>query len=278
MSVSSRPGFGVIFALLIALLLVDRDALCTDPVEPWKEWQRWEFELERLGHPVDTDSLSKIVIEDEDLLVRSLAAWVLGARGESSAVPTLKKVAKSDSSSSVRQAAAWALAALEVPEGLVLLKEYLNEAPDLESKLSAAFALADFGDLEGYEFVLAAAESDKAWIRMDVAAGVHRFLKEGEVFAPKQSPSLLVLRLVEDPNSHVRRLALSQFGEAARVTDRVEEFLGAATRLATEDPSPQVREEARRILSVLKTAIKDGRVVPKPEGEGSRPSPVDGTS
>jgi len=268
MNANSRRGLGISFLLLLSLLLVGRDGSCTDPVEPWESWQHWEFELERLGHPVDTDSLRKILLESDDFLVRSLAARVLGARGESSAIPTLEKVARSDSNASVRQAAAWALATLGVPEGLELLKQRLLEEKELGRKLSAAFALADFGNYEGYEVVLTAAESERYWNRMAVAAGVHRFLKDDEAFPAKQRPSRLLLRLAEDSDARVRKQALVQFGRAAAITGLSDEFKDVAARLAAEDPSPEVKEGARRALWALENPIEKTE---NQSGEGHSP-------
>jgi|GraSoiStandDraft_27_1057306.scaffolds.fasta_scaffold168676_2 S-adenosylmethionine:diacylglycerol 3-amino-3-carboxypropyl transferase len=108
---------------------------------------------------------------------------------------------------------------------------------NLEFAVKAASLASQIPDDRSVDVALMAAQSPHVLVRVAVAAGLPSLT--GHPIQP------VVATLLNDADRGVRRLAL----EAARPVLDDPEVLGMVQRAATRDPAPEIRGQARELLS-----------------------------
>jgi HEAT repeat protein len=208
-----------------------------------------EGQLRAQGVKTDTNSLMSAVRSNPDVGIRSDAAQLLGYRREASAKETLLGVLRSDSAHIVRQNAAWALARIGAPQGVAGLKDLLADTEDLKQRSFIASQMAEFGDPSGYKYVVEALASKNSQIRYLCVAHLFAFFKfENKRNAGSIEPVALSQKLLRDPDSKVRREAVSIVGRAVPRYLKRESIQPTIEQISKQDSDAGVRATAERIL------------------------------
>ena len=226
--------------------------------------RRWQaaFELSKvlqarkdpaLADPAFASELASVFEQSasDDPRVRRYLALALGRLGSGRAVPVLLQAARpagggTPADPETQIYAVWALGAIGDPSGLPVLLE-LARADDAGVRKAAVYALGAFGD-EASSAALAAALSDPAEdVRWNAALALARRRD------PRAAPVLLQmmdrahLATVPDLTPDQREDAVEQAAAAAgSIGDPA--LRRALEGLRDADPSPKVKEAARRAL------------------------------
>jgi len=226
--------------------------------------RRWQaaFELSKvlqarkdkvLEDPAFADELTKVFEEsaDDDPRVRRYLALALGRLGSARAVAALLQAAqgseKAVTDSETRIYAVWALGAIGDPSALPGLLE-LARAEDPGLRKAVVHALGSFPDPRSAEGLAAALSDPVEDVRWNAALALARRRD------PRAAPVLLQmmdrahLATIADLTPEQREEAIEQAAAAAgAVPDPA--LRGALQGLVDGDPSPRVKEAARRALA-----------------------------
>jgi HEAT repeat protein len=240
---------------------------CMDPAaradirqgDPSIETMQWlEGILEGQHVKTDTDSLIKALGPGNELIVRSTAAELLGLRKESKADAALKAVLHSATEPIVKETAAWALANMGDPEGKSALKELVPKAEDLKRQGALAAELAELGDPSMYSFAVKAVTSSSPETRFLSVANLFPFVKyQGKHAGVLIDPLERLQALAGDKDPRVRAEAISVLNRVSPESLPRSQFRSMVERISKEDPDPQVRATADRILQIWK--LEGGR-------------------
>jgi hypothetical protein len=221
-----------------------------------------ENELEDMGVASDLQSVLSAASSHHDATVRFLAVRLLGYRPGLDSEIVLRDRLENDSSAVVRKNAALALIRLGHADAVEKAIELMVAAEYPPNQLSLAGQLAKFGEFRGYPYVVAAAVSEDQSLRFASAAPLVWFLVAGFDAPPdRPSPQELLLNLLGNESSEVRATAILAFpsGRALRLGMQpyidLQPYVEQIRRLAEDDPSPKVREAARRWLSGAAEAL-----------------------
>lgn len=216
------------------------------------EMMNWLEGILRAQHVnTDSESLLNAVISGKELIVRVSAARLLGLRKEKKAVEVLKQALHSDPEAVVKETAAWSLAYMGYPEGKNALKELIAKADDVKRQSMLAAELAELGDPSEYPYVVKAISSPDAEIRFLSTDNLWPFLKYEGKHGKEAIDALARLQtLVHDKAPKVRAEALSVLNRAVPNFLPRNQLQPLVEQLSKEDPDPQVRQTADRILQV----------------------------
>lgn len=231
------------FALALTLLPGQTLPASEKEAEGDGRWQYAARQLAEDGIATDVESLVVALTNHTDTTVRIRAAFILGERGDTEAIPALKKALDDPS---VRRAAAGALARLGQAEGLEILRELMASSTDLGSKLAIAYKLARLGCFEGYPHLVDGAMAEEYWTRIEVATVLPEFFAMPAPLS-MESPMELLEQLLRDSHPLVRREAVRSLGPAALNGGPAEELLKRAQEMEVYDVDAEVREAARLV-------------------------------
>jgi HEAT repeat protein len=201
----------------------------------------------------DTASLIEALAPGHELIVRSSAAQLLGLRKELTAINALKGALHSDQEPLVRETAAWALANMGDQEGKTALKDLIPRSEDLRRQSILAAELAELGDPSMYSFAVKAVASSSPETRFLSVANLFPFVKyQGKTGAEVIDPLQRLQGLAHDKDPKVRGEALSVLNRASPEFMPRSQLQPLVEQLSKQDPDPQVRATADRILQVWK--------------------------
>jgi HEAT repeat protein len=212
-----------------------------------------EHELEKMGVASDLTSVLAAASSHHDPIVRFHAVRLLGYRPGTASEVVLRGQLADDPTRLVRAEAALALIRLGYVDAVEKAIELMVAAESPSTfQLSLAGQLAKLGEFSGYPYVVDAAVSEHQYLRFSSPAKLVSFLVAGFDAPPSQpSPQELLLKLLTDASAEVRGEVILQLSlGSAQVLD-MQPYAQQIGRLAQDDPSPEVREEARRWLSTL---------------------------
>jgi HEAT repeat protein len=199
---------------------------------------------------VDTDSLIEALASHPDPLVRTIAAEVLGLRGEERARSPLFKALKGDPDQQVRQQVALALARMGEASGRAALRELLQKASDPVSRVFLAALLAEAGEADGYRHVCDAARSESRSARFAAAESLTPFFSLYPFdTACELAPAELLLSLTDDKDPGIRYTALLFLPTAVNKGGlSLEAARTRARHMAEKDTDAKVRAQAEFVL------------------------------
>jgi HEAT repeat protein len=235
MTIKMKPAYG---EALLSALRAGRIEVFSDEEEAFSGYQH------------DPAALQVVLraLQDPKANTRRLAAEMLARMNAVLAIPDLLE-RLSDEDANVRAAAARALADLDANHGIGKIIHGLDDPDDLvrEQTLASLLKLEVVSSPE----LLQALERLLADSNLEVrarAAVLLIFLGEG-----KQA-QLFLSRLLKDDEVNKRRIALNSFGQIATNAISKEQLPFKAEPIldALNDPSPIVRREAIRVVSLLK--------------------------
>lgn len=226
--------------------------------------RRWQaaFELSKvlqarkdkvLADPAFAEELVKVFEEsrDDDPRVRRYLALALGRLGSARAVPALVQAAqatgKGPSDSETQIYAVWALGAIGDPAALPGLLE-LARADDAGVRKAAVHALGSFPDPRSADALAAALADPVEDVRWNAALALARRRDARAAPVLLQMMDRAHLATIADLTPEQREEAVEQAAAAAgSVPDPG--LRGALEGLRDGDPSPKVKEAARRALA-----------------------------
>jgi HEAT repeat protein len=226
--------------------------------------RRWQaaFELSKvlqarkdkvLADPAFAEELVKVFEEsrDDDPRVRRYLALALGRLGSARAVPALVQAAqatgKGPSDSETQIYAVWALGAIGDPAALPGLLE-LARADDAGVRKAAVHALGSFPDPRSADALAAALADPVEDVRWNAALALARRRDARAAPVLLQMMDRAHLATIADLTPEQREEAVEQAAAAAgSVPDPG--LRGALEGLRNGDPSPKVKEAARRALA-----------------------------
>ena len=234
MTIKMKPAYG---EALLGALRAGRIEVFSDEEEAFSGYQH------------DPAALQVVLraLQDPKANTRRLAAEMLARMNAGLAIPDLLE-RLSDEDANVRAAAARALADLGATHGIGKIIQGLDDPDDLvrEQTLASLLKLEVVSSPE----LIQALERLLADSNIEVrarAAVLLIFLGEG-----KQA-QLFLSRLLKDEDVNQRRIALNSFGQIAKnaISEAQLPFKAEPILDALNDPSPIVRREAIRVVSLL---------------------------
>lgn len=251
-----------LLVLLIASASTAHASVPVDPrtAQPWDDLVR---ELEQEGVAADVASVISAALTNPKFEVRMMAADLLGLRGDREGETALRKIVIDDEEVLVREAAAVALVRLGQRDFLKEVRALMRQEPRRSQKLHLAAQLAEFGDFSGYVFVAQAARSEDGHDRLLSAGILGRYLVAGFAGEQAPSPEELLIELLGDRSPRVREEALVHISIAVGDGASVSPYFEIVARMAKKDPDLNVRETALRNLTSWEEQLRHHERQPK---------------
>ncbi|MEO0458045.1 MAG: HEAT repeat domain-containing protein [Cyanobacteria bacterium P01_A01_bin.114] len=181
--------------------------------------------------------LIKLVLDDPNLQVRSMAIFALGVKPTEDCYPILIKVLETDPDYGIRADAAGALGYLEDERAFEPLVRAFYEDTDWLVRFSAAVALGNLKDVRAHDALIQALNSKEVVIQQ---AAIAAFGEIGDLSAIDD-----ILRFAQADDWLVRQRLAESLGNLPSDKSK------SALRYLEKDGHPQVSEAARISLERL---------------------------
>lgn len=178
-----------------------------------------------------------------------MAIEILGLRKEQQARNTLREVLQTSDTRLLRETAELALARLGNGVGVPQLEKLMQSSTYPERQLFMAARLAEFGNPNGYKYVVQRASDRTAHLRYLAVGGLVAFLRLAdrlEVTAIGPAESLITL--LDDREPNVRQEVLIYLPSAISKGFSVRKARPIVEKMAKSELDPAVRELARIML------------------------------